>query len=143
MRNHLRIGLAALTLLLCAVASALTADVVVVVSAKSPLTSLNADQVADIFLGKVSRFPDGKQAVAIDQSEDSATRERFYSLFTGKSMAQVKSHWSKIIFTGRGQPPRQASNSVEAKKWVSENPNAIGYIESHLVDSSVRIVPAK
>ena len=123
--------------------TALTSEIVVIVSAKSQVISLSASQVADIFLGKVSRFPDGNQAIAIDQSEESTARELFYSQFTGKSAAQVRSHWSKIIFTGRGQPPRQVLNSSEAKRLVVENPNAIAYIERRLVDASVRIVPAK
>lgn len=115
-------------------------DVVAVVSAKSPVTSLNPAQVADIFLGKTSRFPDGTQAVPIDLGEDSPLREKFYALFTGKSPAQVKAHWSKIIFTGRGQPPRQVASGLEARKAVAENPNAIAYIETRLVDPSVRVL---
>lgn len=118
-------------------------DVVAVVSAKSPITALNAEQVADIFLGKTGRFPDGTMAVPIDQIEDSPLRERFYAAFTGKSPAQVKAHWSKIIFTGRGQPPRQAASGVEARKWIAENPNAIGYIDHSLVDGSVRVLAGK
>ena len=143
MRRSLQIILAASALVFSAPLVALTPDIVVVVSAKSPLTALSANQVADIFLGKVSRFPDGNEAVAIDQMEDSAARERFYAQFTGKSTAQVKSHWSKIIFTGRGQPPRQVANSIEAKKWVAGNLNAVGYIESDLVDASVRVLSTK
>jgi ABC-type phosphate transport system substrate-binding protein len=115
-------------------------NVVAVVSAKSPVTALNTVQVADIFLGKTSRFPDGTQAVPIDQNEDSPARDRFYAQFTGKSPAQVKAHWSKIIFTGRGQPPRQASTGLEARRMVAENPNAIGYIDPALVDNSVRVL---
>src|SRR5512140_1123353 len=105
-------------------------DVVAVVSAKSPITSLNTSQVADIFLGKTSRFPDGTPAVPIDLPEESPVRERFYAEYTGKSPAQVKAHWSKIIFTGRGQPPKQAATGTEAKKLLAENPNAIAYIDS-------------
>lgn len=134
-------------ILLALVAAGTTAasspEVVAVVSAKSAVTALNAGQVADIFLGKTSRFPDGTQAVPIDLNEDSPARERFYAQFTGKSPAQVKAHWSKIIFTGRGQPPRQASNSSEAKKMIADNPNAIGYIDGSAVDGSVRVLPAR
>jgi ABC-type phosphate transport system substrate-binding protein len=134
-------------ILLALVAAGTTAasspEVVAVVSAKSAVTALNAGQVADIFLGKTRRFPDGTQAVPIDLNEDSPARERFYAQFTGKSPAQVKAHWSKIIFTGRGQPPRQASNSSEAKKMIADNPNAIGYIDGSAVDGSVRVLPAR
>lgn len=115
-------------------------DVVAVVSAKSPVTSLNSSQVADIFLGKTSRFPDGTHAVPIDLAEDSPLREKFYAQFTGKSPAQVKAHWSKIIFTGRGQPPKQVASGIEARKAVAGNPNAITYIETRLVDPSVRVL---
>jgi ABC-type phosphate transport system substrate-binding protein len=124
-------------------AHARAGDVVAVVSAKSPITSLSAREVADIFLGRTTRFPDGTHAVPIDLNEEEPAREKFYTDFTGKSPAQVKAHWSKIIFTGRGQPPRQASSSVEARKLVAENPNAIGYIDSSLVDKSVRVLASR
>ena len=118
-------------------------EVVAVVSAKSPVTALNAAQVADIFLGKTTRFPDGTPAMPIDLNEESAVRERFYAQYTGKSPAQVKAHWAKIIFTGRGQPPRQAASSAEAKKLVAENPGAIGYIDASQVDASLRILASR
>lgn len=118
-------------------------DVVAVVSARSPVASLNSAQVADIFLGKTSRFPDGSPAMPIDLAEEAPERDRFYAQFTGKSPAQVKAHWSKIIFTGRGQPPRQAASGREARKLVAENPNAIGYIDTSLVDSTVRVLVSR
>jgi ABC-type phosphate transport system substrate-binding protein len=130
-------------LLWAALAPAHAQDVVAVVSARSPVTALNAGQVADIFLGKTSRFPDGTQAVPIDLGEDSPARDRVYAQYTGKSPAQVKAHWSKIIFTGRGQPPRQAASASEAKKLIAENPHAIGYIEPAQVDNSVRVLAAR
>src|SRR3954466_4475346 len=110
--------------------AALGQDAVPVRAARSPIASLDAAQVADIFLGKTSRFPDGSIAMPVDQGEDSPVRDRFYAQFAGKSPAQVKAYWSKIIFTGRGQPPRQAADSTEVKRIVSDNPHAIGYIDS-------------
>lgn len=118
----------------------LQADVVAVVSSKSPITTLSNNQIADIFLGKTARFPDGRPAVPIDQAEMSLMREEFYTKFTGKSPAQIKAHWSKMIFTGRGRPPRTASNSIEARKLVAANPQAIGYIGRECIDGSVRVL---
>ena len=140
-RRLLLHALAALPL--AAALPALADDVVAVVSARSPVTSLSANQVADIFLGKSSRFPDGTPAVPIDLVEESPMRDRFYAQYTGKSPAQVKAHWSKIIFTGRGQPPRQAASTGEAKKLIAENPNAIGYIDPSQVDGTVRVLAAR
>jgi ABC-type phosphate transport system substrate-binding protein len=139
-----RILLHAMALLLAGLPlAAASQDVVPVVSAKSPVTGLKAGDVADIFLGKTSRFPDGSLAVPIDLAEEAPGRERFYTQYTGKSPSQVKAHWAKIIFTGRGQPPRQATTLAEAKKLIADNPNAIGYIEASQVDSSVRVLAAR
>jgi ABC-type phosphate transport system substrate-binding protein len=132
-----------LLLLLLAAGPAAAQEVVAVVSARSPITALNADQVADIFLGKATRFPDGTRAVPIDQTEESEVRDRFYALYARKSPSQVKAHWAKIIFTGRGHPPVQVPNSAEAKKAIAGNPRAIGYIDARSVDTSVRVLAAR
>jgi ABC-type phosphate transport system substrate-binding protein len=116
------------------------ADVVVVVSARSPITALSKNQLIDIFLGKVSRYPDGTEAMPVDQVEGSGSRDEFYAKTADKSAAQIKAYWSKIIFTGRGQPPPTVSNSVEMKKWIQKNPAAIGYIDRALVDDTVRVL---
>ena len=116
------------------------ADVVAVVSAKSPISTLTKPQLADIFLGKVSHFPNGIHAEPIDQTEGSSVRDEFYEKVAGKSPAQVKALWSKIIFTGRGEPPPTVSNSVEMKKIIVANPAAIGYIDRDLVDDSVKVL---
>lgn len=116
------------------------ADVVAVVSAKSAVTVLSKSQLADIFFGKAHRFPDGAEAVPIDQAEGSAVRDEFYRRVTGQSAAQIKAYWSRIIFTGRGQPPPTVSGAVEMKRRISEDPAAIGYIDRSSVDGSVRVV---
>jgi ABC-type phosphate transport system substrate-binding protein len=115
-------------------------ELVVIVSAKSPVAALRADQVADIFLGQVGRFPEGGEAVALDQGIGSAQRDEFYVKVAAKSPALVKAYWSKMIFTGRGQPPREAPNNAAIRKLVAENPSLIGYIERSALDASVKPV---
>lgn len=118
----------------------MNADVVAVVSADSPINSLSSSQVIGIFLGRTSHFPDGDGAIPIDQTEGSAARDKFYAHFAAMSAAQVKTFWSRIIFTGRGQPPRIAGTSIELKKLLLANPNAIGYLDRSELDSSLRAV---
>lgn len=114
--------------------------VVVVVSLKSTVTSLTRDQVADLFLGKVSRLPGGAKAAPIDLPEGSPERDEFYAEFAGKSAAQVRAHWSKIIFTGRGQPPPEVPDGKTALQRVAADPSAVAYIARSQADDSVRIV---
>jgi ABC-type phosphate transport system substrate-binding protein len=143
MSPHLRLALTfssalgvALGFALCATARS---DVVAVVSAKSAITVLNKSQVADIFLGKVTSFPGGGLATPIDQ-EGRLIREQFYAMLVDQSPAQIKAYWSKIIFTGRGRPPQEVADSVEMKKILAVNPGAIGYLDTHDVDASVRVL---
>jgi ABC-type phosphate transport system substrate-binding protein len=144
MRRHLslanRVAFCAIMLALALCSGSSIADVVAVVSSKSPVTTLSKNQVVDIFLGRASRFPNGEPALPIDQAEGSAVRDEFYAKVAGKAAPQVKAHWAKIIFTGRGHPPEEAPNSVEVKKLIAKNPNAIGYMENNLVDGSVRVL---
>jgi ABC-type phosphate transport system substrate-binding protein len=137
-----RIALVSLVFTLSLGFRVVNADVVAVVSSKSPITTLSKSQVIDIFLGKRTRLPDGSSAVPIDQVEGSAARDEFYGRFAAMSAAQLKAFWAKIIFTGRGQPPMAVPTSIEAKKLLLANPNAISYIDQSLVDSSLRVVLA-
>jgi ABC-type phosphate transport system substrate-binding protein len=123
-----------------AITSVGKAEIVVVVSAKCAVSTLSKDQVSDIFLGKTTRFPDGASAVPIDQVEGSSARDEFYAAFANKSPAQVKAHWTKIIFTGRGQPSKSVPNSAEVKKLIAANPRAISYIERSEVDDTVKVL---
>jgi hypothetical protein len=75
--------------------------------------------------------------VPIDLREGSPERDQFAKI-TGKTPAQVKAYWSKIIFTGRGQPPRAVLTDLDVKKIVSLNTAAIGYIDAAQLDDSVR-----
>jgi len=122
---------------------AASAEVVPVVSAQSNIVALSEEEIVQIFLGHRSRLPNGEQAMPIDQAEDSPARAAFYTRFAGMSPAQLKAHWSKIIFTGRGRPPIAVADGVEVKKRVAQKANAIGYIDESLVDDSVRVLRVK
>jgi ABC-type phosphate transport system substrate-binding protein len=116
------------------------AELVVIVSAKSPVAALRADQVADIFLGQLASFPDGGQAVALDQQVGSPQRDEFYAKVAAKTPPLIKAYWSKMIFTGRGQPPKEVPNSAAVRKAVADNPHLIGYIDRSALDASVKPV---
>jgi ABC-type phosphate transport system substrate-binding protein len=130
-----------LGLALVAASATAWADVVPVVSAKSPVHEMSKNQVVDIFLGRTNRFPNGEPAVPIDQAEGSEVRDLFYLQFANRSAAQLKAYWSKIVFTGKGEPPREVSPSERVKRVLAENPHFIGYIERTEVDANVKVVP--
>ena len=55
-------------------------------------------------------------------------------------MAQVKATWSRIVFSGKGQAPKQLDDSAAVKKAVAADPKGVGYIEKSAVDATVKAV---
>lgn len=121
-------------------AASARAEVVVIVSAKSPVKSLTPEQTTKIFLGKVVVFPDGQSALPIDQPEGSPARDEFYSKVVHKSPSQLTAYWAKVIFTGDGRPPNLQPDNLSVRKAIALNPNAIGYIDKSAVNRSVRVI---
>ena len=139
MGTHIYSILAAAALALAASGNA-SAELVVIVSARSAAPTLSSDQVAAIFLGQAGRLPDGAEVAALDQRIGSNERNLFYQQVTGKTPALLKAHWSKMVFTGRGQPPREAADGSAVRRMVADNPSLIGYIDRTALDASVRPV---
>jgi len=105
--------------------------VVVIVSPESP--PISKEQLVELYLGRsYDRTP-------IDQLASSAIYGQFYKTATGRDLGQVKAIWSRILFTGRGLPPKQMPNSAAVKKAVAADPKAVGYIEKSAVDATVKV----
>ncbi len=142
MRHSIRIAwsiLAGAALALCA--SLCDAQLVVIVSAKSSVTSLSENQVADIYLGRVSQLPGSNgQVLPLDLADDVESRAAFYRIVCGKSPAQLRAYWSKLVFTGGGEPPREVTDADAMKKRVASGTNVVGYIDSSQLDPSVKAV---
>lgn len=101
--------------------------------------ALDEKQISRIFLGKAKAFPSGKQAVAIALEEGTPAATTFNSSVLKKSSSQLKSYWSKLIFTGKGHPPKAVPSDAEMISLISANPNMIGFIEG-AGDGSVKVV---
>jgi hypothetical protein len=106
-------------------------DIVVIVNPAAKLIS--KEQIADLYLGRSAEL------TAVDQIVGSAIYVQFYKKATGRDVAQVKAIWSRILFNGRGLPPKQLPDSAAVKKAVAANPKTVGYIEKSAVDASVKV----
>ena len=120
------------------VAATAQADVVLVVAENSPIESLKRHDVEDIFLGKAASLPKIGKVTPLDRN-DEKLREQFYTAYAGKTLSQVKAHWAKIIFTGRGYPPKTVGLD-ELKATLRNNPTAIGYMSTEQVDDDLKIL---
>ncbi len=121
-------------------ASAIAADIAVIVNPHNETGSMTRRQVVDLYMGRDRNFPDGDASLPIDQAATSPVRKQFYRQLVNKSVAEVNAYWARLLFTGRASPPRSLANSIEVLRTVRDNRGAIGYIDAELVDDSVKVV---
>ena len=120
-------------------ASAANAEVVVIVNPANA-ASVSAEQIAALYLGNATTFPDGSTAALVYQPEAAGVRGDLYQKATGRSSAQAKATWARLTFTGKATPPKELKSDAEVKAFVASNPKAIGYIDASAVDGSVKAV---
>ena len=135
-RKIVRVLIAAGLLVSASIASA---DVVVIVNSSVAIKSASADDIAQVFLGKRSDI-DGVHLVPVDQGEGNASRAAFYSKVVQKNPSQLNAYWSRLIFTGKGNPPRQVGSDAEVAEAVADDEEAIGYIDSSAVTDGVKVI---
>jgi hypothetical protein len=128
----LRLSLSCAALVAACFALPAQAQVAVVMHAGA--APLSKEQVANIYLGRSSELN------PLDLPESAAVRDVFYRKATDREPAQVKSTWARIVFTGKGQPPKEVGDAAAVKKAVNADPKAVGYIDKAAVDGSVKVV---
>lgn len=116
-----------------ALSGAALAQKVAVITATSA-SPLSKSQLAKIYLGRsFERTP-------VDLPEGHPLRAVFYRAATDSDLTQVRSTWARVMFTGRGEPPRELPDATAVKAAVAANANVVGYIDASMVDGSVRTV---
>ena len=124
---------------LCAglvLATGASAEVVVVVNAANPVSSLTPAQISEYFLGK------SNDLTPVDHAKDSETQREFLEKVVSKKSAQYEAVWAKLEFSGKGIRPESYPTSAAVKKAVAADRNAIGYIDKSDLDDHVKVVHA-
>ena len=115
------------------------ADIAVIVSKDSPITSATTEEISALFLAKTNRLK-GTALTPIDMVNGDELRNTFYRSVTKKSPMQMKAYWSRLIFTGKGIPPPMGESAEDVIDMIIEEPEHIGYVEISDVDSSVKVL---
>jgi len=110
------------------------------VSARSgQITTLSADEAEQLFLGRRTTLSNGTPVKLIDLPAGLA-RDRLYLLLTGKNPIQTRAYWSRQVFTGRALPPREAASLQQARDWLADTPDAIGYLPAGIADNRLQVL---
>ena len=129
-----------LILLIIFTSSVCSEGLVVIVNNHNNSDSLSSDLVSDIYLGRTKRFPSGEPAKPLDLPKNLSITNDFYTKVVKKSPAQLRAHWARLVFTGKGRPPQKLSDQLEVKSMVSEDNDMIGYVYEKTADEEVKII---
>lgn len=113
--------------------SLVSADIAVIVNPANTTVVTN-DDLTRLYTGRSSAL------AAVNLAESSPLRSQFDEKGVGRSSAQLKAHWSKLVFTGKGTPPPELATEAAVIEHVAQNPNAIGYIGTASVTDAVKVV---
>jgi ABC-type phosphate transport system substrate-binding protein len=129
--------LAAVTLLPFA---SLALDAVVVANESVPVTSLDAGALKDIYSGK-TMYWDGGAAVVIVVAGDQANAA--LEAASGMNPSAFKTHWQRLGFSGRGQPPKKADDVNKALALVASTKGAIAVVPAGTEAKGVKKLEVK
>lgn len=115
-------------------------SLVVVVSTKNAIDTLDKKQLIDIFMGRFKSFPNGDFVTPIDYFAGSPQRKEFYELLVGKSERKINAYWSRLLFSGRATPPEKASSVPDIIQMMREDVNVLAYINASKVTKEMKIV---
>ena len=112
----------------------------VVVHPSNPVSSINRDELAKLFLKKSATWKSGTKAVPVDQKSSSKVRHEFSKDILKRSVSAVKAYWQQKIFSGLDLPPPQKSNDHAVLSYVSANKGAVGYVSVIPSTSKVKLL---
>jgi ABC-type phosphate transport system substrate-binding protein len=119
------------------------ADIAVIVHPDSPLQTLSAKALSDLYLGRAHSLNAGDRtilATVYEQPSDSLLRETFFRSLNGMSISQVNAYWARLRFSGEVLPPLSLADSRQVLEKVKHNRNAIGYVDANLATDAVKVV---
>lgn len=117
------------------------ADIAVVVHPQNKTDGITTQELKKIFLGRMPLFPGGGREVrAIDLPDEHPLFQAFYRQVVELEGTDLKRYRAYYLFSGRGRLPAVASSTADVIRMITEDPGAIGYLDSQDVPDGVRVI---
>ena len=120
--------------------TAVQAGIAVIANKSNKQHAVSRKMVADMYLGKMKHFSNGRSVKPVDQPQGSSLRKKFYRSVLGMSESELNRYWAKRKYSGKGKPPMRLSTDAEVLDWVASNPEAIGYIDGRSLNGKVKVL---
>ncbi|MES1171727.1 MAG: hypothetical protein ABUL77_00695 [Bacteroidota bacterium] len=103
---------------------------VLIINRDNSTTSIDRAFVAQAFLKKIRKWPNGETIDPVDQAPGAPVRRRCSTEVLGRSVDAVRSYWQQMIFSGRDLPPPEMPSDADVVDYVVRKPGAIGYVSA-------------
>lgn len=102
----------------------------VIAHPSTQMTSVSRDQLAKVFLKKVTVLEGSVRAKPVDLAASSTVRAMFAKDVLHMSLADVKSYWQQQVFAGRGVPPPEKPSEPTVVSYVLATVGAVAYVST-------------
>jgi len=114
--------------------------IVVVTNLNNDVQVLDKKGIIDLFMGKYSAFPNGRQATPIDIELNDELKGQFYKSLVGLPLARVNAYWSRLKFSGRVKPPAIEQTMEDVKQRLEDDESALAYVYESYVTDKMKVV---
>jgi ABC-type phosphate transport system substrate-binding protein len=104
-----------------------------------PVDSISREELLDYYSGEIREWENKKPIIVFDLKPRLDIREKFFE-YLGKSSSRMRSIWLKKLLSGEGDPPKALETEAEVVITVSHTPGSIGFVNTKLINSSVKIL---
>jgi ABC-type phosphate transport system substrate-binding protein len=127
--------------------NAAMAEVYVVVSADSPLNTLELREVRSIYKGRLTQVK-GQRVVPLNAAPGSYDRIEFLNSVMNVSELDYTGYWHVRRYSGQGTPPNEVKDQVEMFNQIKADPQRIGYLkvppgQKPEVPAGLKLIPLK
>ncbi len=127
--------------------NAAMAEVYVVVSADSPLSTLELREVRSIYKGRLTQV-NGQRVVPLNAAPGSYDRIEFLNSVLQISELDYIGYWHVRRYSGQGTPPNEVKDKTEMFNQIKADPQRIGYLKvppgaKPEVPAGLKLIPLK
>ena len=140
----LKISLVCVTLLAGALPAVALDGVVVIANKSVPVNSISAAALKDIYIGRTTYWPDG-QSVKLSLLDDQITdqTDAAFEEIGGMDTKHFKTFWQRMVFSGRGQMPKEIGDTAALVAYVASTKGAIAIVLADADLKGVKIIEVK
>mgnify|MGYP006166206435 FL=1 len=117
-----------------------TQSAIVVIGHPDNSASLDKETLQRLYTGRSNSLLNGDAAIPLNLSDQQSLRSQFDEKALGRSSSQLKAFWSKLVFTGKGTPPKEVDSETEMITLISSTPNLIGYVSANADTAGVKVL---